>query len=121
MSNDPHVKWDRNQFYELAMHPDFPDEMALQLDRTVETDPRVTFSQEGVDELAEQFRTFLMARVVGRSAKTGRMPHHVRATVTFDWAPGDPKIDPNVGPFYIAEDEGLTPIDGSRRKKDWRR
>lgn len=112
---EPHVQWDRGEFYELAMHPDFPDEMALQLDRASKTDPTTTFSMEAVDELTEQFRTFLMARIVGRSRK-GLMPHHMRVNLSLDWNPGNPKTDPNVGPFWIAEDESLTPLDGSHRK-----
>lgn len=112
---DPNVEWNRDEFYELAMHPDFPDEMSFQLDRPVKTNPTLTFSQEGVDQLAEQFRTFVMARIVGRSEKVSP-PHHMRVNVTFDWAPGNPRTDENVGPFWIAEDESLEPLDGTRRK-----
>jgi len=119
---EPNVKWERGQFYTLAMQPDFPDEMAFQLDRVDPHDPLVTFSQEGVDALAEEFRVFLMARIVGHGEKDGVMPKHMRATVTLDWNPRpDPVNDPNVGPyFHIDSDDGLTPLDHTRRHV-WRK
>jgi hypothetical protein len=119
MSNplDPQSKVHRDRFYEAAMQPDFPDEMAFQLDRVDPSDPLVTFSQEGVNELAEQFRMFLMARIVGHGQKDGAMPKHMRATVKLDWNPEyDPIDDPDVGPyFHIDTDDGLTPLDHTRR------
>jgi hypothetical protein len=118
----PQQNMDRNEFFEAAMQADFPDEMAFQLDRADPSDPQTTFSQEGVNELAEQFRMFLMARIVGRGERTGTMPKHLRAMVTLDWNPRfDPVDDPSVGPFYhIGDDQGLEPIDHTRRHV-WRK
>jgi len=119
---EPSSKLDREAFYEAAMRPYFPDEMAFQLDRVDPSDPLVTFSQEGVNEIAEQFRMYLMARIVGHGEKVGVMPKHMRATVVLDWNPDpDPINDTTVGPyFHIDHDEGPTPLDHTRRHV-WRK
>jgi len=112
----------QTDFYEAAMQPDFPDEMAFQIDRDMaDDDPESTFSQEAVNEIAEQFRMFLMARLVGKIEGTGVGPRHLRATVNLDWKPSrHPKGDPTVGPFFhIKGDEGMTPIDSTKRY-DWK-
>lgn len=109
----PQQNMERDEFYEMAMNPNTPDEMAFQIDRVLDDD--MTFSQEAIDTTAEQFRTWLMARVVAHMTKTGKPPKHMRATAVLDWWPGDPFED--AGPFYrIEKDEGITPIDGKRRK-----
>lgn len=112
-----------NDFYEEMMRPDAPDEMAFQLNRDKPGDPvGMTFSQEAINEVAEQFRMFLMARVYGQMQRTGIGPRHLRATVKLDWAPGNPLGDASVGPFYeIANDQGITPVDGKRRTYKWRK
>lgn len=123
--NEQRAHMERMEFIEMAMRPDTPDEIALQIDKPPLKDETTdglrytTFSEEALDALAEQFRTFLMARVLGQMEKTGAPPQHVRATVTLDWAPGHPFED--AGPFYhIEKDEGITPIDHTRRKwKAW--
>jgi hypothetical protein len=116
---EPNAKMERQDFYEAAMQADFPDEMVFQLDRpTKDNDPLTSFSQEGVNELAEQFRTFLMARIVGHGERVGVMPKHMRATVVLDWNPtGEPVNDPTVGPFFhIGDDKGLSPMDHTHRQ-----
>jgi hypothetical protein len=119
----PMTKLQADDFYEDMMRPDAPDEMAFQIDREKPEDPpQMTFSQEAINELAEQFRMFLMARTYGRVQKTGLGPRHLRATVTLDWAPGDPHVDTGVGPYYqIRGDDGLIPIDSERREYTWRK
>jgi len=115
---EPNAEMERGEFYEAAMQPDFPDEMAFQIDRAViDNDPLTTFSQEAVDELADQFRMFLMARIVGHGKRVGVMPKHMRATVTLDWNPsGQPVDDTTVGPYFqIGNDVGLEPLDHTRR------
>jgi hypothetical protein len=116
----PQTKIEHKDFYEAMMLPDAPDEMAFQIDRARETPPDQTFSMEAVNELAEQFRLFLMARIYGESQK-GVGPHHLRAYVNLDWKPGNPQHDPDVGPYFaIDKDEGITQIDGSLRKHSWK-
>lgn len=123
MNLKPETKVGSDDFYESMMLPDAPNEMAFQLDRDKPGDtPQTTFSMEGINELAEQFRSFLMARTYGEMQRTGFGPRHLRATVKLDWHPGDPLHDPEVGPFYsIDNDGGLTPVDGTRRHYDWRK
>lgn len=111
--NTPKKVMARDEFYEAAMRPDTPDEMAFQIDRVL--DDEMSFSQEAVDTTAEQFRTWLMARVVAHTTRTGKPPKHVRATAVLAWDPGDPFED--AGMYYrIDNDEGMTPLDGTRRK-----
>jgi hypothetical protein len=120
----PNVKQSSEEFYSLAMQPEYPDEIALQIDRDRSGEGReVGYSQEAVDEIAEQFRMFLLARTYAHYKGSGFMPKHIRATVTLDFNPptGDPVDDPTVGPFYqINDDRGPTPIDGTRRTYTWR-
>jgi len=124
MSYTPSVKQPREEFWENAIQPDFPDEMAFQLDRerASSEDPQTTFSLEAVNEIAEQFRMFLMARVLGTQQKrNGLGPKHMRATVTLDWNPTkEPVNDPTVGPFFhIDNDTKIEPLDHTKRH-EWR-
>jgi len=120
---EPSTKKPRDDFWEDMLRPDAPDEMAFQVDRNKPEDPpQMTFSQEAIDELAEQFRMFLMARTYGRMQASGFGPRHLRATVTLDWAPGDPHLDTGVGPYFsIDSDSGTTALDGEYRSNAWRR
>jgi hypothetical protein len=119
----PEEKVVDTDFYESMMLPEAPNEMAFQIDRDKPNDPpKMTFSQEAINDLAEQFRMFLMARTYGEMQRTGFGPRHLRATVTLNWHPGDPLHDPEVGPFYsIDSDNGPTPIDGKYRQHAWRK
>jgi hypothetical protein len=118
----PSTKKPHGDFWEDMLLPEAPNEMAFQIDREKPQDPpQMTFSQEAINELAEQFRMFLMARTYGEMQRTGLGPRHLRATVKLDWHPGDPHVDTGVGPYYqIRGDDGLTPIDGERREHTWK-
>jgi hypothetical protein len=101
------------------MRPDAPDEMAFQIDRPpMDDDPLTTFSMEAVNEIAEQFRMFLMARIVARSDSQPIMPKHLRAYVKLDWTVGGPHPgdDPRVGPYFVIDkDAGNTALDHTKR------
>jgi hypothetical protein len=118
----PESKIAADDFWEDMLRPDAPDEMAFQIDRDKPNDPPgMTFSQEAINDLAEQFRMFLMARTYGELKRTGLGPRHLRASVKLDWNPSDPQHDPEVGPYYsIDGDNGTTVIDGERREHAWR-
>jgi len=121
-SMEPNEAVERSDFFEQMMRPVAPNEMVFQIDRRrPRRQPDETLSQEAVDEIAEQFRMFLMARLLGETKRTGLGPQHVRATVTLDFNPRvDPVNDPEVGPYFqIGNDEGLEPLDGTKRY-DWR-
>jgi hypothetical protein len=107
----------RDEFYEAALAPDFPNEIALQVERPADGDPELTFSADALDDLAEQFKTFVTARAFGSWKATGRAPQKLRATVTLDFAPGNPAVD--AGPYYNLGDDGsgLHAIDGAARAK----
>jgi len=119
----PSTKKPRDDFYEDMLRPEAPDEMAFQIDRNRPQDPpQMTFSEEAINELAEQFRMFLMARTYGQMQRTGLGPRHLRATVTLDWNPGDPHEDTGVGPYFqITNDDGAQPVDGTLRAHAWRK
>jgi len=119
----PETRVSRDDFYEDMLRPDAPDEMAFQIDRDKPNDPPgMTFSEEAINDLAEQFRMFLMARIYGQIKRTGLGPRHLRASVRLDWHPGDPHTDEEVGPYYqIRADNGLTVIDGELREYTWRK
>ena len=107
-------------FWNEMLKPDAPDEMVFQIDKNPGNP--ATFSQEAVDEMAEQFRLFLMARVYGHNQRTGIPARHLRIYTQLDWSPnGDPMNDPNVGPYFQVGDKGITPIDGTRRAHAWRK
>lgn len=118
----PESKIEANDFWSAMLEPDAPNEMAYQINREKPNDPPgMTFSEEAINELAEQFRIFLMARTYGEMKRTGLGPRHLRATVKLDWNPGDPQHDPEVGPYYsIDGDRGLTVLDGQYRKYVWK-
>jgi len=106
-------------FFSQAMHPHQPDEFATQINRPPgDRDPNTTFSQEAVDAISEQFRTWVMARIVAHKERTGRYPKNMRATINLDWAPQHPYEDAGLY-YHIAEDTGIEPIDGSVRKWAW--
>jgi len=113
---------DHGDFWEDMLRGHAPDEMVLQLDRPAGEPPESTFSMEAVNEIAEQFRLFLMARIIAHKNRTGRQPKHLRAHVNLDWAPRlDPHNDPNVGPYFqIERDTGKTPLDSEHREYTWR-
>lgn len=118
----PSTKKPHGDFWEDMLLPEAPNEMAFQIDRDKPNDPPgMTFSQEAINELAEQFRMFLMARTYGEMQRTGFGPRHLRATVQLDWAPTDPHTDSGVGPYYqIQGDKGPTQIDGTYRTHAWK-
>ncbi len=124
MSYTPNVKQTTKDFYALAMEPDYPNEITLQIDRNRSGEgPEVGYSMEAVDELSEQFRAFLLARSYAQYKASGLMPKHVRMKVTMDFSPHTVGLvdDPSVGPFYeIGNDRGITPMDGTLRKHAWR-
>jgi len=76
----------RDEFYELAMKPEWPDTMAFQLERPGDTeDDERTFSEEGIDGIARQVRDFMLARTYAQYVKTGKGPKRVRIEVNLKW------------------------------------
>lgn len=74
----------QREFYELAVKPDFPDVMDFAVDRD-DPAPDATFSEEAIDSVVNQFKTFLMARTYGTWEKTSKAPKHVRARVFLEF------------------------------------
>lgn len=105
------------EFYQMAMHPDFADEMTFQI--TADTDdPEKTFSREAFDETTDQIHDFLVARTFGRYKRTGRGPKKLQAHVVLKWvATDDDRLEARGIPWYNLRDmaEGLTQVDGQNR------
>ena len=105
---------DKAEIIEHLMDPEGPDEMAFVL-RSENPDPEMTFSLEGVQEIAMQVHDFLLARVGGQIGK-GVSPKKMRATVKLDWVgPEDEFLDQSPRPWYALNDTGPTPFDGDVR------
>lgn len=71
------------EFFEQAMKPATGDAMNLQLRR--ERDDGSTFSMEAVDNLAKQFKLFVLARIHAEWQATGRAPRDLFATIRLQW------------------------------------
>lgn len=105
-------------FYEIAVEPEFGDEMVFQIRVPEERQkPNRTFSFEALDAIGEQIRNFVMARVAARWKQTGKGPHHVTAHVKVTWGGKTERMLEQGGPWWSLDDEGLTLIDGEYREK----
>lgn len=100
------------EFYEMAMRPEFGDEMAFEL---TAKDPNLnhTFSMGAVEAIAEQMKNFMLARVVAQY-DSGSVPRRMAITVSLDFD-GVPVSEREYG-FYTAESgPDFLEIDGLRR------
>ena len=75
---------DREEFYQEAMKPEFPNKMAFQLER-VDTNEVVTFSLEGFEGITRQIHDYLMARTYAEYKRTGKGPKQLRVLVDLDF------------------------------------
>ena len=109
----------RNQFYEQAMTPLMPDEMAFVIRPSEDnlTDGRA-FSAEAYEQVGYQMHDFLMARTVAFMAREGRPPRGLRAEMRLVWDEADSDDDlqaQEMNPWFALTDHGVTPIDGEHR------
>jgi hypothetical protein len=75
---------DRNDFYQEAMKPEFPNKMSFQLERT-DPDDGVTFSKEGFEGISNQIHDYIMARTYAEYKRTGKGPKNLRIMVDVDF------------------------------------
>jgi hypothetical protein len=110
---------DADQFYELAVDPNFPNEMIFSLNAVNPENP-TTFSKEGVEGITDQLHHFLMARIFGSWKKTNMPPKHmkVHVSLTFDDVSHDEsELYDGALPWFSGEvdDIGLLQADGQHR------
>lgn len=106
-----------DEFYQLAKKPDFPDEMVFQIS-AVNPDNPGTFSREGVSGVATQMETFLLARIFGHWAKSGKPPKEMKIQVKIEWKTSDEaELAIEQLPWFAGEIDarGMSIIDGRNR------
>lgn len=109
-------KVDRDKFYEVAMQPEFSDEMAFQIKSESEVD-EVTFSKEAFDAVGDQMRNFVMARTYAQYVKSQHGPKALRVELKCVWdAIPENELEQQPMPWYHLDDvHKLTEVDSMRR------
>lgn len=108
---------DRDEFYRQAIKPGFPNRMAFQLEASPENlAAGRSFSQEGLDNLAEQLKTFILARTLGTWSEEGVVPSSltVGLQLSFETVPLE-SLRRGSAPWWHLVDEGGSPIEGGSR------
>jgi len=112
----------RDEFYRAAIQPDFPDNMQFVLTATTNFGENVTFSQEGIDGMVEQLKSFIMARILGTWHKTNVAPHELTVNMRLEFKADEmEKLRKGDWPWWALVDEGKNHLDGSHRVRDERR
>ena len=105
----------RDAFLKMQMGPNGEDEMNFVL-RSQNPDPESFFSMEGVENITQQVRDYVLARALAEYNRTGKPPKNVSLNVKLDWSgPSDLALEIRGVPWYGANDHGPTPIDGDSR------
>jgi len=101
---------EHHEFYERAVKPGFGDFMHFQLEREAEDD--LAFSMEAIEDLAEEMKNFLLARIYARWKLTGKAPRQLLAKLDLKWQ-SYPQDVLDLGlPWWAAVDPG---VDGQTR------
>jgi hypothetical protein len=103
-----------DEYYRLAMQPEFPNEMAFQITHE-NADPDKTFSKEGVEEIADKMHAFVMARIMGQWRKTGKAPKVMTAVLALEFDGRSDVREGDLPYFDIGVVGGLTQADGAHR------
>jgi hypothetical protein len=105
----------RDTFLKMQMGPDGEDQMNFVL-RSGDPNPEHFFSLEGVENITQQIRDYVLARTLAKYNRTGKAPKNVSVNVKLDWSgPSNLALELRGVPWYGADDHGPTPIDGDRR------
>jgi len=105
----------RNDFYEIMLQEDAPDEMAFDIESS-DPNPEHTFSFEAVNDVCDQVRAFMMARISANSRKTKPLKHS-RMLITFVPHVTDHPSNLEIPHYYGELDNGTTVADGERRMR----
>jgi hypothetical protein len=111
-------QWSRDEFFRLAIQPEFANTMKFVLDIPEEKrNPEAAFSIEGFDTLVENIQSFLMARTLGTWTGTGAPPHELTVTVNLEFkADSKRSLNDGVFPWWVLADDGKNMIDGGMRR-----
>lgn len=108
---------DADEFYRMAIEPEFPDEMIFQIHAANPENPG-TFSREGVADTVELMDAFIMARIFATWKKTGKPPKHMKMHVQVEWEPEN-ELELHIGsvPWFDGDvaGVGLTMVDANHR------
>jgi hypothetical protein len=114
---------ERDEFFEAAMAPGFPDGMTFQLQvPPTLRDGKRSFSIEGVDQIAAQIRDFLIARMYAEWQRTGKPPVEMQAAIALGWeGKSQTRLEQETSPWYALNDASATPtlLDGQSRPPRW--
>lgn len=102
------------EFYEMAVHPDFPDVMDFRI-TTANPENPYTFSREGVEGIVDQIDGYIMARTMGKWAKDGEPPKELTIHVSLEWSDHDSKDIVWYRWHEDGDDKGMEQIDGMLR------
>jgi hypothetical protein len=110
----------RDAFFMKVIQPGFPNTMNFVLEvPEAKRQANRSFSEDGVDQMVEQIKTFLMARTLGTWDEGGSPPHEMSVVlrVGFKAVPiGTLRLGDN--PWWHLVDEGQNPIEGSIRMEE---
>lgn len=114
MASEKATQWEREQFFEAASVPEFPNRMAFEVGRS-QRDKDATFSKEAISTTTENIQAFVLARVLGEWKKKGIAPQemNIEVTVKFDQNKGKRKLEQGNIPWWNLDDPelGMTDID----------
>jgi hypothetical protein len=108
---------DRDTFYKAAIRPGVPNAMQFVIDVPPELrSPNTSFSQEGLDQLGDQIKTFILARILGTWRETGKPPVDLSVALSlhFEEVPRE-ELQKGSYPWWQLVDEGKHPLEGSHR------
>lgn len=106
-----------DEFFELVQTPGFGNEMVFQLD-TNTTEPRLTFSREGIETTLDNVHNFVCASILRRYKETGEGPKKLSIQVSLKWdAESEDRLEALPLPWWAAKDggEAMKVYDGMRR------
>jgi len=108
----------RDEFYQAAIQPDFPDCMQFVLTAAAQPSGEgdLTFSEEGIENLTDQIKHFIMARILGTWRKQNLAPKELSVGLVLDFkAPDEEMLRKGAWPWWALVDKGAHPLDGGHR------
>jgi len=108
---------ERDEFYRTAIRPEFPNQMKFVLDRPDDVvDSEHSFSQDGIDSMVEQIKTFILARTLGTWNGTGSPPQHLTVSLALHFQETTKStLRGGSWPWWQLVDKGDNPLEGSHR------
>lgn len=104
MSKDAQ-KWEREQFFEAASNPAFPDRMAFEVARA-RRDSSQTFSKDALNSTMDNIEGFVLARLKAEWDRWGIAPQemNIEINVKFGRNKGKAKLEAGDTPWWQLSD-----------------